>query len=91
MDLLDNLSVQLYSEDELSVQLLQENTFDIQLTADVIIVKPEEYDGEYTVIPKTYVQYLETTNKLMRDDVTVTEIPYDEVTNIYGKTAVIAS
>ena len=49
------------------------------------------YTGEYDVIPQTYEQYLATKNKLMTDNVTVEEIPYAEVSNDYGKTAVIAS
>lgn len=50
-----------------------------------------KYHGEYVVIPKTYAQYLDTDNKIMEDDVTVTEIPYAEVGNIYGVTVTIAN
>ena len=50
-----------------------------------------KYHGEYVVIPKTYAQYLDTDNKVMEDDVTVTEIPYAEVGNIYGVTVTIAN
>lgn len=49
------------------------------------------YDGAYTVIPKPTEQTLETRNKSMRDDVTVEQIPYSEVTNPSGgKTVNIA-
>jgi hypothetical protein len=49
------------------------------------------YDGEYTVIPRVYVQTLETDRKVMRDNVTVTEIPYVESDNVEGgRTVTIA-
>lgn len=47
------------------------------------------YDGEYIVTPKAFEeQILETANKAMRDNVTVLEIPYIEVTNPSGGTTV---
>lgn len=51
------------------------------------------YDGPYTVVPAAFAeQVLETADKVMREDVTVTEIPYFEVSNEkQGYTAVIAS
>lgn len=49
----------------------------------------ETYDGDYAVIPKTVEQELETKNKLMKDDVAVQKIPYHEVSNQTGTTAVI--
>lgn len=42
------------------------------------------YDGPYDVIPRAEMQILETATKLMRDNVTVEEIPYTEVTNLSG-------
>lgn len=45
----------------------------------------EEYDGEYRVIPQAFhVQTLESANKIMREDVTVAEIPYFAVSNEEG-------
>lgn len=49
------------------------------------------YEGPYTVIPTTQDQKLPTNQKLMNDDVTVTEIPYAETGNPYGTTVSIAS
>lgn len=43
---------------------------------------PEYYEGEYEVIPSIEEQVLETNRKYMKDDVTVKEIPYAEVTNL---------
>lgn len=49
------------------------------------------YEGSYSVIPKTYEQTLETKNKSMIDDLVVEEIPYSEVSNPSGgKTVNIA-
>lgn len=48
------------------------------------------YDGDYIVIPKAWEStVLETKDKLMEDEVTVTEIPYAETSNEYGKTVTI--
>ena len=54
------------------------------------LVKNPDYEGEYTVTPRLYDQYLETNNKVMTDDVTVYEIPVVYTSNVYGgKTVVI--
>lgn len=42
---------------------------------------PPPYTGEYTVIPKTTPQTLETAGKRMTEDVSVFAIPYYEVSN----------
>lgn len=43
------------------------------------------YEGPYIVIPKVYEdQVLDTDFKIMKDDVLVKEIPYDEVSNPAG-------
>lgn len=42
------------------------------------------YDGDYTVDPRKVLQQLETTQKSMRDDVTVNAIFYEEVLNPQG-------
>ena len=55
------------------------------------LVEGETYTGEYIVTPNVFVQTLDTNNKLMTDDVTVLEIPYSEVSNLYGTTISIAS
>ena len=52
----------------------------------------DPYMGPYEVIPKAWEdQILATNGKNMTDDVTVFEVPYDEVTNPTGTTVVIAS
>ena len=42
------------------------------------------FDGSYTVTPKTYAQTLVTKNKSMVDDLVIEEIPYSEVSNPSG-------
>lgn len=57
------------------------------------VPKPSDipyYEGDYEVIPEVVSQTLETRNKIMRDDVTVREIPYYEVSNESGLTVYIA-
>lgn len=42
----------------------------------------EIYTGTYNVSPKPFeTQVLETSNKLLTDDIVVTEIPFHETTN----------
>ena len=55
------------------------------------IISGDKYLGEYSVIPKTFIQYLYTQDKVMSENVTVYEIPYAETTNEYGTTVSIAS
>lgn len=49
----------------------------------------ETYDGDYTVIPKTTEQNIQTKNKMMKDNVTIRQIPFHEFSNDSGTTAVI--
>ena len=50
------------------------------------------YDGEYVVTPLAFQEtILETDEKVMRDDVTVLEVPYNETSNEYGTTVSIAT
>lgn len=53
-------------------------------------VGAESYDGPYEVTPRAFdAEVLQTQNKLMRDDVTVLEIPTYETSNEYGTTFII--
>lgn len=42
------------------------------------------YDGEYEVTPTAYEQYLDTSNKFLKRDVTVHKVPYLETSNESG-------
>lgn len=46
----------------------------------------DEYKGGYTVTPSRKTQVLETQNKLLKENITVNEIPYAEVSNLGGGT-----
>lgn len=50
-----------------------------------------EYTGTYEVIPSIEMQILETKNKILKDDVSVKQIPYFETSNLYGDTAYIGT
>lgn len=65
-------------------------TLDFEI-GEVYQIDRDPYTGEYVVTPQTYEQYLYTRGLVMQDDVTVLEIPYAEVANIYGTTVTIAS
>lgn len=50
-----------------------------------------DYTGDTVIIPTTSDQLLETSNKIVRDDILVKEIPTFETSNEYGVTFIIAS
>lgn len=51
----------------------------------------ENYTGEYEIVPSRKEQTLDTQNKLLKENITVVEIPYSEVSNLGGgKTFYIA-
>ena len=49
----------------------------------------EQYEGDYTVIPKVSEQKMQTKNKMMKDNVTIERIPFHEFSNETGTTVVI--
>ena len=49
----------------------------------------EPYDGAYEVVPRLHEQVLNTSKKIMHDDVTIKEIPIARVSNTSGGTTVI--
>ena len=75
--------------------LIPEIELEVKETEDIILKveegsMPDAYHGNYVVIPKPDIeQKLDTKNKSMSDDVTVTEIPYHEVSNQQGTTVII--
>lgn len=42
------------------------------------------YNGDYIVVPRNYSQTLETAEKIMKNNVEVTEVPYTEISNSAG-------
>ena len=55
--------------------------------AKVVYQGGEAYEGDYEVVPKAFEPVvLPTKNKLLADDVTVTKVPYYEVSNETGTT-----
>lgn len=67
----------------------EEESLDFEI-GEFTQVLPDEYPGPYDVIPKVNAQQLQTQSKLMRENVTVWGIPYEEVSNLYGTTVNIA-
>lgn len=73
---------------------LEEEPEEIILELDEIQIAGfyEKFSGPYRSTPKAWEeQTYNTKNKLMTDDFTVEVIPYDETSNEYGTTVVIAS
>ena len=49
----------------------------------------EQYEGDYTITPKVSEQKMQTKNKMMKDNVTIQQIPFHEFSNETGTTVVI--
>lgn len=62
------------------------------LTGTIYFCPYDTYSGPYEAIPKAFKdQHLQTSDKVLKSDVTVKEVPYFEVTNVeLGKTVYIA-
>ena len=61
----------------------------LELNFDGIFERYTRYMGTYEFIPKNYQQQIETENKVLEDNVICHEVPYTEVSNLYGKTVTI--
>ena len=64
----------------------------LQLETGIVINRDVDYyEGTYNVTPKAYDgTVLETNDKFLTDNVTVTKVPYFEVSNASGITVYIA-
>lgn len=85
------IKVNIQKEKRLTVTAAKKGEIAISL-GNIIIEQSnaEEYDGEYRVIPQAFhAQTLDSANKIMREDVTVAEIPYFAVSNEEGGKTVI--
>lgn len=81
-----------YIDIELEIDDEKEATSEIEFELDEVIQGGGAlpyYKGLYTVIPKVKEQKLPTKDKSMAKDLTVTEIPYSEVSNPQGGNTVI--
>lgn len=83
----DEINVMIDNDDNITIVLDE----DIGITGviDTGINLHPDYRGPYRVIPSTQEQILDTNDKIMKDDVTVEEIPYFETANEYGYTIYI--
>lgn len=88
----DLINLTLIEESLPSVELSIEDLFLIDLTVEegtFIEGSGLPYSGPYEVVPMVKPQTLPTKTKLMKEDVTVLEIPKFEFSNLYGTTIVI--
>lgn len=81
------ISGSISAQGSLSGSLSQEQS----LTGEVsqIIGSNTYYDGDYEVIPRVVEQVLPTSDKVMRTDLVIKDIPYSETTNPDGGTTVV--
>lgn len=77
---------------EFNASFIDKDELKAKFNSQIIIIDKPDYEGPYHVIPKAWIdQRLETTGRVMRDDVTVEEVPYTEVSNPEGTTCIIAT
>lgn len=73
----------------IELEIIDSDAIELEITGNCDDIP--EYAGPYTVIPKRTAQELATSGRMMKDDVTVREIPYAEMPNVHGTTVTIAS
>ena len=78
----DSLEFTLQSEQGLTFDLDRGGVIDLSYNlVTPTVIDAQIYTDDYEVTPKTYSQTLDTANKLLRDDITINEIPYFETSN----------
>ena len=78
----DSLEFTLQSEQGLTFDLDRGGVIDLSYNlVTPTVIDAQIYTDGYEVTPKTYSQTLDTANKLLRDDITINEIPYFETSN----------
>lgn len=79
------LKLSIPTAEPLNLGILPPPPLNIEIGCGGVRDNAEEYSGEYIITPLAFEQTtLETTGKLMRDDVTVLEIPYYRSSNPHG-------
>lgn len=71
-------------EIKVSGNIVVDKTQSISGNLSIGAIHSTKYTGDYIVIPKVTEQTLETAHKLMTDDVTIKEIPFSKVSNIFN-------
>lgn len=86
-----SLDASIVEKKELIGEITADKTVSAELTCDGIIsgtisvpMNYEAYDGEYKVTPAIHEQTMATSQKVMKDDVTIKKIPYYDVSNQAG-------
>ncbi|MDY4000004.1 MAG: hypothetical protein SOY73_13110 [Blautia sp.] len=77
------------SADFFHLSLTEDSEFCMEFESSAAPISGETYGGPYVVCPELEEQRLHTASKFCTADVRVLEIPYFEVGNTSGKTAII--
>lgn len=77
------------SVDSFHLSLAEDSDFCMEFESSLIPMTENVYRGPYVISPRLTEQKLDTGSKICSEDITVLEIPYFEVGNISGKTAII--
>ena len=85
--------IDVYLENSYEIDVGLEDSYELDvgmeigtiITGDVLPV----WEGPYSITPRVAEQSFETRNKKMRDDLTIEEIPLQEVLNPQGGTTLI--
>lgn len=89
-----NYDLEVVEIDKFEVVELQNEEYTVDLESIIKIASQDipVYKGDYVVTPKANSEtVLQTSGYMMQNNVTVVEIPYAEVSNIYGTTVSIVS
>ena len=80
------IKVKVNSQPIVSVGVASDASMKVNVGSTTMIAPSEleQYAGPYEVVPKVNSQTLSTARKMMRDDITVREVPYYEVSNQFG-------
>jgi hypothetical protein len=80
---MDKLKATITPKNSLKATIIPRKVLRARITIAKYISAPT-YSGPYEVIPKPVDQILNTSNKLLVDNINVKSIPYSEVTNPQG-------
>lgn len=74
------------ADNSLTLDMNEKHQFDLTFSFMGYIERFERYTGSIVFVPNTYVQELQTEDKVVEDNIKCMAVPYSEVSNRYGLT-----